>query len=227
MASAACFSTMLFMSSCSKEDVAMPSPEANVLAKDGSNLKISSLEIVPPTTGQLGLGSLPTGYTDGKAYNGLSLFGLSNSRYLFGNTSTPWLPANNAAPKGAGTFLTLGAKKDKATAITINVKNLGLYKRYKFTYYVSTLAIKNSSGLGHTPYAFALELSSHYLEIGPYHFGDFTGKENQWLEKNVEFRSSKSASETTAEFKLWLYGNSNATSYGNIFIPKEAVQEID
>ena len=225
MASAACLSTMVFMSSCSKEDAVTPSPEvaiSKIESVGGSNLKINGLEIIPPTLGQPGIGSLPAGYTN----TGSQLaIGLSNSRYLFGNSSNPWILAKNLAPAGAGTFLTLGATKSKSAYVDVAIKNLVAGKKYKFTYSISTLAVKNG-GLGHTPYArdlfvFIKQGGEELLNEGI----SFIDRENQWITRSEVF-TAEDVADTTSMLKLFLISESENISYGNIFIPKGAIQEV-
>jgi hypothetical protein len=228
MASAACLSTMLFMSSCSKDDAVTPSPEmaiSKIESAGGSNLKFIGLDKVPPTIGQTGLGSLPVGYTKTSSN---TVAGLSSYGYLFGNSEQPWIPAINSLPNSqpgrAGTFLTLGATKSNPSRVHVNIKNLSQGKKYKFTYYVSTMAIKNLSESGQTPYASHFSFTYDTPSIGIGQLLYFAGNENQWIARSKEFYGNSSA---TVDFGINLYGeNSNATSYGNVFIPEGAIQEV-
>ncbi|KAA6441250.1 hypothetical protein FEM33_02775 [Dyadobacter flavalbus] len=228
MASAACLSTMLFMSSCSKEDAVTPSPEATIASVQGVNLReynpLISVQKIHPTIGQLGLGSLPSGYT----LTGSNMTaGLSNATYLFGNSAQPWIPATNSLPDllgQNGTFLTLGATKDNLSGVHVKIKNIFEGKTYKFTYYVSTMAVKYSSGPGQTPYASSFIFSYIAPVSGNNYSLSLAGKENQWIANSIELNGNSS---TIGDLVIKLLGkNSNATSYGNIFIPVNAIQEV-
>jgi len=227
-----CLSTVLLMNSCSKEDAQTPVPEATV--SESSILRESQNHIQPvthvsPTVGQLGLGSMPNGWSSLKDY------GISDVYALGGNPKTPWLSAKLVSPvSGFTKFMTLKTQyspynsESKSTSATSQIKNLKPGKKYELTFYVST----NKAYQGGEKALLAEEVSC-YLRSETNLFGfyvsehiDLKNKPEQWIKKTIAF----TAEEPTAEllFKVnhpgWV---TIGCAYTNIFVSPTAVKLIN
>ncbi|KAA6439989.1 hypothetical protein FEM33_09820 [Dyadobacter flavalbus] len=222
----ACFSALAVMSSCSKEDSVAPQPEisaVSVKSEDGAKFKSNALPVVHPTQGQICQWCLPDGYSL-KNQNGV--IGLSNANYLFGNTATPWIHPIRVSADSPQTFLTVGSTKDNGGQVGIYVSNLVYGQKYSFTYRVSTMSVKNASGLGQSPYAYSFHVKAPSGGPLAYKNTYLAGKENKWITETIEF-THDNANATTGEIKILLSNFSNAVAYGNIHIPADAIKLVN
>jgi hypothetical protein len=222
----ACFSALVVMSGCSKEDSLVPKPEVSavsVKSEDGAKFKENALPIIRPTQGQICKWCKPDGYS---LKNPGGVIGISNSRYLFGNTATPWINTASSAPSSPGTFLTVGSTKDNGGQLTIYVSNLIYGKKYALTYSVSTMSVKNSSGLGQSPYVYSFIVKAPSGDPLAYKNTYLAGKENKWITETIEF-THDDAKVTTGEFKILLANFSKAVGYGNLHIGADAIKLVD
>jgi hypothetical protein len=234
MATAACLSTMLFMSSCSKEDAAMPSPEAAV-TNDGSNLKTNLIEsgygITPdgylqPTDGPTCIGCKPSEwYVKIPARDATS----SLTEYA-GNSFKKWVKPLSIPSTGSGSILTVVNDSKMSGEAFSEIKNLVKGKKYKITFSVSTT---NLSGPNGQPGPFAKKAIVRLQESINQHpdninnqekVFDFTNKNAQWITETIIFKAN------SERYLLRLQGLSVGVSqltYANIHIGPNAVKVIN
>lgn len=222
----ACFAALVVMSGCSKEDTLVPQPEisaVSVKSEDGAKFKTNALPVIHPTQAQICKWCKPDGYS---LKNPGGVIGISNSRYLFGNTATPWINTASSTPSSLGTFLTVGSTKDNSGQLTIYVSNLVYGKKYALTYSVSTMSVKNSSGFGQSPYINSFIVKAPSADPLAYKSTYLSGKENKWITETIEF-THDDAKVTTGEFKVILANFSNAVGYGNLHIGSDAIKLVN
>jgi hypothetical protein len=239
---AACFSTMLFLSSCSKEDSLVPKPESAVL-NEGSNLKTNligsgyglSPASIPITDGPtcqdcLALGwkrFIPGGVWSDDIIQNYPI-GTSSLTALWGNPSFPWVK-NLAPTRSPGSILTVASYTksipqyhERATHAIAKIKHLKPGKKYAVSFQVATSKL---SLLGFsTSYAHAAQVAIYdggnaYCEI------DLSGKEAIWVNKTVIFTASNT--EAKFDFGALIPKEVNKLYYAHIFVGKDAVQEVN
>ncbi|GGB85969.1 hypothetical protein GCM10011325_11990 [Dyadobacter sediminis] len=179
-------------------------------------------EIIPTTEG-----TTCYGCAAGWQVIGLPFFGISNTQYLFGDITRPWVYPLDVPPTGTGTFLTIGAKVTTGVLgySQTNLKNLKEGKKYKFKFSVSTSSIKTLDG--ETPLSPTIALHGA-INTGPIELGNNPGK---WITKTVTFTATQEIINGSKKliFAAWpkspYIGSSPA--YANIHIPKHAVVEIN
>ncbi|KAA6441248.1 hypothetical protein FEM33_02765 [Dyadobacter flavalbus] len=254
MASAACLSTMLFMSSCSNEDAVAPSPAATV-TNDGSNLKTnligSGYGISPnifSTNVTAGFHVYPTNWVWHPVDSGpatISLeeqkkrapMGVSTLDYVWGNPSLPWI--KKLGPTSSpGNILTITTQKGfekgyTAASATTKIRHLIPGKKYSITFQVATTIRNTPQGI--TQYAPGVSFNLSNVQNGNDGYIentsiDLTGKPAEWVTKTVIFQADKE--EVNAEFTFSFYSdyvenNNKFYHYAHIFVGENAVKEIN
>ncbi|KAA6441251.1 hypothetical protein FEM33_02780 [Dyadobacter flavalbus] len=233
VASAACLSTMLFMSSCSKEDAVTPSKEMAV-TNESSNLKINpngrgnglSSIYVASTNGPTCIGCAPIGWS-------LKIPSRDATSSLIAYAGSPlknWvLPLDAPQAGSAGSIITVVNDAVYTGEAFTSIHNLEKGKKYKLTFIVSTTSL-NEVG-GSSPYA---EKATVSLKYYPPHENypsvikktvDFTNKKAQWVTESIEF-----VAEDT-QYSLSFQGSSakgeTRLTYANIHVGSNAVEVLN
>jgi len=217
---AACFSTMLLMSSCSKEDALTPIPQSDI--NQSSKLReaaggILAVEYVTSTDG-------PTGFNSPNKWNfpeddiilGPSENATSSLTAYAGNPLTKWFKPLPVTTNGAGNIIKVANNSSKMERAETTINNLIVGKKYKFTYSVSTTAIGYSN--------LANEAVLKFYSSGDYiaDTTNFAYKESQWITKSIEFVAKNKS------YNLEFRGiDQFGYSYTNIHVGKNAIKVIN
>ncbi|TLU96884.1 hypothetical protein [Dyadobacter sediminis] len=233
MASAACLSTMLFMSSCSKEDAVTPSPEVTV--NESSSLKTNLIGS--------GYGITPDGYlqpTDGPTCLGCkpsywyikvpSRDATSSLTAYAGNSFKKWVKPLPVPSTGSGSILTVVNDSKMSGEAFCDIKKLVIGQKYKVTFSVSTTNLSGPNGQP-GPYAekayvrLQESINQHPDNINNQEkVFDFTNKKAQWITESFTFTAN--SDRYLLRFQGWSYGQAQLT-YTNIHVGENAVQKIN
>lgn len=228
----ACFSTMLFLSSCSKEEAQIPPPES-AGTNQSAGLRSGVLNVtpsIPVTDGPTCQECFAPGW--GRKNFGTPVpndaqkrpAGTSNLKFLWGNTSYPWikpLPAT-ATP---GSIITVTSYKHhnpfelRSSQVITKIKHLKPGKDYSVTFQVATTAIKLYGY--NTGYSKAVYV---YLPSGPSMKVDLVGFEAKWITKTMVFTAI--GTEADLVFGAGVPDNEDYT-FANIFVGKNAVKQLN
>jgi hypothetical protein len=239
---AASFSALLFMSSCSREDIQAHQPESESL-KSSANMKAgaSGSQISAGGVGQvlaeyLKSTALPDGAQPGPGAshmpNGWSIdggygYGTSNIRALGGNQETPWAIRALPSPvNGYSNFITLKTSSSNPTGIAVSqLYNLKPGKKYELTYYIST----NSAYQNGIPTLLASKVICNIFTKSSSNTSqaiqllDFRGKEEQWIKQSIVFTADEPTAKINIVSNHPSSGNVAGVAYTNIFVAPFAV----
>lgn len=235
---AASFSALLFMSSCSQENIQAHQPESESL-KSSANMKAGASGSLIGTGGvgqvvsehlkstvlqdgaQPGPGAshMPNGWSIDGGYG----YGTSSTRALGGIRETPWVIGDLPSPvNGYATFITL---KTSSTHNFTGIASSQLYnlkpgKKYELTYYVST----NSASQNGVPTLFAEKIICNIFTKAGSNTSqsiqvlNLIGKQEQWIKQSIVF----TAEESTAKVNILTHhptsGNVSGVAYTNVFV---------
>lgn len=250
----ACFSSMILLSSCSKEDAQVPQPESAVL-NEGSNLKTNligsgyglSSPSIPTTDGTTCQNCFATGWSK-EIIEGVpgepvmdSPAGTSNLSTLWGNTFIKWL-LPLSAPEGAnsGSILTVTSSKKIAPDYAPIPSMYPTYEEHRSKVTTKIKYLKPGK-----KYAVTFQVattsanlsgsSTSYAEGAQVTIGtpsgswstqiNLIGKKAQWITKTVEFV----AENTEAKFSFQAYIPTEVDKFcvAHIYVGKNAVKEIN
>ena len=215
---------LMFMSSCSKEDVPKP---GSAVTNESSNLRVEGPVFIafhlPSTDGPTCIGCAPPKWEFKNPGQGAT----SNLIAYGGHPLQKWLKPLPVPSTGSGSILTLRGDDYTGKAYA-NIENLVKGKKYKLTFSMSTTILKGATG----PYAAdaIIFIDNAAEELIAYKHVIFKGKENQWITDTIEFV----AEDTTQKLRLdaypydaYPYGNNLGFFYTNLHVGKDAVKQIN
>ena len=235
----ACFSTMLFMSSCSKEDALIPTPEP--AANESSNLReavgggILAVEYITTTDGPTGLSTAPNkwdffSYYDDPIFSNEPQSATSSLTAFAGNSLMKWVKPLPVPSTGTGNIITVLSGMNELESTQTRINNLIKGKKYKFTFSVSTTSLAslyNSDVTSEYTKAAVLRLSPVGLVgEGIDDTTDFTNNKDQWITKSIEFIAKSDSYHL--EFKgIQQQCFNGIPNYTNIHVGKNAIKVIN
>jgi hypothetical protein len=233
---------MVMLSSCSKEDVQSPTPQAaggienSSLRSSGGELIatptiLNALPVFPSTGGPAGLNSLPAFWNNVPGNPKPATYGSGTSTllYLWGESVYPWqlaLPILPSDPSNIHLVTvtsgeTGGSLVHNGSKVETKIRNLIPGKKYAIKFWVST----TKRGVG-TAYAKKAAIYLGPLGFGPTicNYVDLTNKKATWIEKVLTFTA------TSAEMPFSIAGYNEQTgviSYVHLFVGQNAISQID
>jgi hypothetical protein len=233
---------IMMLSSCSKEDVQTPQPQAGSV-NESSGLKVGPgsttapdviiVPVFPGTAGQAGQDIFPAvwKYSYGTHPNTATYpSGTSTLSHLWGNPSMPWkkalLPVPSAQSGGSIVTITTadadwGVAHDGSIAET-RITNLVEGKDYAITFYVAT-TVRDIPMVAPFVPAYAKTVS---LRLGDNttHLFSLGGKEAEWVKKTVTFKAKGTE---TAFSVMAKSGKDKEYSYVHILVDKNAIKKLN
>ncbi|KAA0990859.1 hypothetical protein [Dyadobacter aurulentus] len=188
----------LMLSSCSKEDIATPQPQAESINMH-SNEKVESLSpsILPTQTEYLGEAILPNGWqrnntgfsTNPEAYpvgvsNRYRLWGDPAKLFVQGMPLIPW-----ASNLDAFITVTTSSILSKTNKSSVKTKITGLWpgKKYALTVYVGSSLPKAAPGIPYATFAKSCLLTLGYQNTSLETVVDLTSYKACWVQKVIAF----------------------------------------
>jgi len=240
---AASFSALLFMSSCSKQDLSAPQPEElsknsslrtpspELLAGSSSNLALPTgvgdvlFEYFNPTTGIAGENNRPAGWITDFGYGISTVWGLGGTQlghtYWVGeNYKGITLPDPVPGFKKFYTLKTIGGNNWTCIASS-TIKNLIVGKKYELTYYVSTYIPSYYNGK-----AFAYSKGIKCFVMGASQSVSFVNQREKWIKQTIVFTANQSTTEVNFHSSHPENDTSHKVAFTNLFVGPYSVRQV-
>ncbi|WP_031528848.1 hypothetical protein [Dyadobacter crusticola] len=233
---------MIMLSSCSKEDVQVPTQSATEEIKN-SNLRtsgngltvgqtvVNASPVFPSTNNSVGLNTFPFFWSNcpGNPNPAAYPSGTSTLWHLWGDQSMPWqlaLPEFPSDPT-AHCVVTVtsaalpGATVHKGSRAQTTIKNLIVGKKYTIKFWVATTKREVGTTYAKTAVVYLGRLGFGPTTIYPI---SLTNKKATWVEQSITF----TAASNELPFSIAAYNEKEGLlSYVHVFVGKNAISQVN